>query len=68
MPFFKLETDEIQETNHLDGLGFSLCELSKNDYAYPVEGWHWFASVEDAQAFFSVPSATEPPLVVLESA
>ena len=56
MPFFKLDADDLQETNHLDGLGFSLCELSKNDYTYPVEGWHWFANSADARVFFGLPA------------
>ncbi len=55
MPFFKLETDEIQETKHLDGLGFSLCELLKNDYTYPVKGWYWFDTEDQARLFFDLP-------------
>ena len=30
--------------------GFTLTEATKGDHEYPVDGWHWFATDDDAAA------------------
>jgi hypothetical protein len=33
---------------------FSLLKENKDAYSYPVEGWYWFDSEEEAKTFFNV--------------
>jgi hypothetical protein len=35
--------------------GYQLLRSAKDSYTYPVEGWYWFDSLEQACAFFDVP-------------
>ncbi len=41
MPFYKVneETQEIDESDHVSGISFDLCEESKTEYTYPIDGW-----------------------------
>ncbi len=34
---------------------FSLYREEKDTYAYPVDGWYWFNSEEEAYNFFGIP-------------
>lgn len=36
------------------GPGFTLIAENKDDYTYPVEGWTWFDSAEEAAAALQV--------------
>lgn len=36
------------------GPGFTLLRDEKDSYSYPVNGWYWFDSAEEAAAFFNV--------------
>jgi hypothetical protein len=39
---------------------FQLYKEQQETYTYPVEGWYWFNTREDAEAFFGiVPEETE---------
>ena len=40
--------------NFVDGPGFDLVRELKDTYSYPVDGWRWFDSKEDAYTFFDV--------------
>lgn len=34
----------------------------KDDHSYPVDGWHWFDTEEEARIFFDIPlEIPEPP-------
>lgn len=47
---------------------FSLTVLEKDTYTYPVEGWTWFETLEEACTFFGIeiPNAqTETDLALL---
>lgn len=33
---------------------FQLYVESKDTYTYPVDGWYWFDSIEDAYTFFNL--------------
>lgn len=54
MPFFKLHDAELAESSNIDGPGFSLTETGKDAHIYPVEGWHWFDSEDEARAHFGL--------------
>lgn len=55
MPFFKLDSAELYESINIDGPGFSLNELSKTEYTYPIDGWYWFDDEAIARIFFELP-------------
>lgn len=35
---------------------FELLRENQNSYNYPTQGWYWFDSLEQAQAFFQIES------------
>jgi hypothetical protein len=37
------------------GPNFSLLSEQHNDYTYPMNGWYWFDSAEEAATFFDIP-------------
>jgi hypothetical protein len=46
--------------NFVENKDFQLYRSEKDKYQYPVHGWHWFDSEEEARAFFNLP-LTPPP-------
>tara|TARA_R110000868_G_scaffold294621_1_gene555133 strand:- start:74 stop:379 length:306 start_codon:yes stop_codon:yes gene_type:complete len=38
-----------------------LNRAQQDSYTYPVEGWYWFDSENEARAFFDMPLVEEPP-------
>lgn len=56
MSFFKVDNNELFEgPNVVQGLNFVLIKEEKDTYTYPVEGWYWFDTIEEAMAFFNLP-------------
>jgi hypothetical protein len=41
--------------NNSDGITFTLVREDKDAHTYPVEGWYWFDSAEEASQFFNMP-------------
>lgn len=37
------------------GGSYELLIEKKDDYTYPISGWYWFGSEEDARIFFNLP-------------
>jgi hypothetical protein len=55
MSFFKVENDLVQEApNFVHAPEYDLVAESKDDYSYPVDGWTWFDTLEEAYKFFGV--------------
>lgn len=51
MPFYKRDGDEfLQAPNGVYGPGFTLTEETREEHEYPVDGWYWFANLDDAMA------------------
>jgi len=51
MPFYKRENEELQVAPmFVSGPGFELDVDNKDDHEYPVEGWYWFDSLDEAMA------------------
>ena len=40
--FYKIDSNEILEAENVEGPGFSLSEMRKDERTYPTEGWYWF--------------------------
>ena len=54
MPFYKRENEELLVApNFVHGPGFSLTAETKDEHAYPVDGWYWFDGLTDAMLFFA---------------
>ena len=51
--FYK--SDLTYASNWVIAPGFELLRSAKDSYTYPVEGWYWFDSLEQACGYFGVP-------------
>lgn len=54
--FYKLdnETTLLYAPNFVAAPEYSLDKTIKNDFTYPVNGWYWFDSEEEAKQFFNL--------------
>jgi hypothetical protein len=51
--FYKLESGTIHHApNFVRCNEYQLFRDQKDTYTYPVDGWRWFNSVVDAEAFY----------------
>lgn len=46
--------------NFVETKDFQLFREQKDTYNYPVNGWYWFDSEEQARQFFNCPKPPEP--------
>lgn len=53
MPFYKKQDTKLLSSEFVDGSGYTLSETGKDEYSYPVDGWYWFANLDDAILAFS---------------
>jgi hypothetical protein len=50
--FYKKDNEELlYAPNIVEGNGFVLVAQDKDQYEYPVDGWYWFDSEEEALQF-----------------
>jgi hypothetical protein len=48
--FYKKDNEELlYAPNIVEGNGFVLVKQDKDQYEYPIEGWKWFDSKEEAK-------------------
>jgi hypothetical protein len=56
MAFYKLDNNELQIAETcISGLDLDLHYSQKDTYTYPVQGWYWFDTEEEAKTFFNLP-------------
>jgi hypothetical protein len=54
MAFYKLENNEILLSgNWVEGPYYVLVEQDKDKLEYPVDGWYWFDTNEEAYTFLN---------------
>ena len=54
--FYKLFSDFVAYApNFVTAPGIELVRGAKDSYTYPVDGWYWFDSKQEAEAFFGIP-------------
>ena len=46
--------------NFVDAGSFLLLKEEKDTYTYPIGGWYWFDSKEDAYGFWNLPVPPDP--------
>ena len=52
--FYKFDTILLWGPNFVESPTYTLYKENKDDYTYPVDGWYWFESLEEAQNFFGI--------------
>jgi hypothetical protein len=53
--FYSFSEDQLlYAPNAVYNKNFTLKKENKDEYAYPVEGWYWFDSKEEAIQFFEI--------------
>lgn len=53
--FYKLEDNNWQYApNFVYGPNYELVRENKDSYTYPVEGWEWFDTEQEAYEFFQI--------------
>lgn len=63
MPFYKKEGASLLDApNSVAGPDFTLRAENKDSYSYPVQGWYWFDTVEQAMGYFSTANDAVPML------
>jgi hypothetical protein len=50
--FYKLDGELLYGPNFVLNANYELRKESHNEYNYPVDGWYWFDSENDARIFF----------------
>jgi hypothetical protein len=53
--FYKLDGELLYGQNFVLNANYEMYKETHNDYTYPVDGWYWFASEEEARVFFDLP-------------
>ena len=54
--FYKYESDAVAYgPNYVLYKDFELRKESKDEHTYPVDGWYWFDTMEEAYLFFNIP-------------
>ncbi len=58
--FYKLDTDLLYAPNFVYGGydAYQLLKENKETYTYPVDGWYWFNTEEEAKTFFNLNEVT----------
>ena len=64
--FYKLDSDLLYGPNFVLGPyeSYTLRKETKNEYTYPVDGWYWFDTEEEAREFFVLPPIEEEIIAV----
>jgi hypothetical protein len=53
--FYKKDNEELfYAPNIVEGNGFVLVAQDKDQYDYPVDGWVWFDSEDEAEEVFNI--------------
>jgi hypothetical protein len=62
--FYKHEEPSLHHgPNYVLDTNYKLYKETKDDHTYPIDGWYWFDSVEEARTFFGIPEPEPEELV-----
>ena len=59
MSFYKLDGELLEAPNFVLNAQYHLVKEDHATYTYPVDGWYWFDSIDDAYITFGI----QPPLI-----
>lgn len=68
MPFYKKQDGQLVSGEFIDGPGYMLSEVGKDEHTYPVDGWYWFESLDAAIAGLANAPETLSPSEVAKAA
>ena len=54
--FYKLDADLLYGPNYVLNANYELRRETKDQHTYPIDGWYWFDSKEQARLFFDLPT------------
>lgn len=57
--FYKLDGELLYGPNFVLNASYELRKETKDQYSYPVDGWYWFNSEEEARLAFNFPKVEE---------
>lgn len=61
--FYKNDNGQLLNApNKVENKEFSIIKENRNEYNYPVNGWHWFDSEEEARQILEIPIVKETSL------
>ena len=52
--FYKLDGELLFGPNFVLNANYELYRKDHDTYTYPVDGWYWFDTLEEAQVFFGI--------------
>lgn len=52
--FYKLDSELLYGPNFVLNAEYELRKLTHTEHTYPVDGWYWFDSEEQARLFFNL--------------
>jgi len=52
--FYKLDGDLLYAPNFVVNSNYSLLSNENDLHTYPIDGWYWFDSEDDAKSFFNI--------------
>jgi hypothetical protein len=59
--FYKLEGNTLHYgPNYVRCLEYKLFKETKDDHTYPIDGWYWFDSQEEAHTHFGIVVVDQP--------
>lgn len=47
--------------NYVEGGSYNIYRQNKDEYNYPISGWYWFDSKEEAYSFWGIPLPPDQP-------
>lgn len=54
--FYKYEEPFLLHgPNYVLDSNYKLYKETKDDHTYPIDGWYWFDTIEEARTFFDIP-------------
>ena len=54
--FYKLDGSLLYGPNYALNANYELRRETRDDHSYPVDGWYWFDTEEEARLFFDLPA------------
>jgi hypothetical protein len=52
--FYKLDGELLYAPNFVLNANYELRKETKDEHTYPVDGWYWFDTEEEARLFFNI--------------
>lgn len=62
--FYKLDVDLLYGPNFVLNANYELRRETHDQHSYPIDGWFWFDSEQEARLFLGLPALTDDTDVV----